>query len=256
MVTGLSASEAGALCRLLTDLTQPRDRRDLREVIGVRLLDLLRADHFASYVWNPDSHAYEDGVSLNMSPDNLSAYVAHFQFRDPITSRLRQRARATHVNEILPQAELERTEFFNDFLIRDGLCHGMNFHAHDGAAHLGDIRIWRGRHRSSFDRRDVELLGLIGPAFCNALKTARRLESLTATPAPLRAGSGGALDGFGLTPRERSVAAELLSGKRDSEIALALGIGPATVRSHLGQLFAKTGTAGRAAFIARFARPH
>lgn len=47
---------------------------------------------------------------------------------------------------------------------------------------------------------------------------------------------------FGLTPREVSVLLALAAGKTIDAVAEGLGIGAATARSHLNNLFAKTGT--------------
>ena len=102
-------------------------------------------------------------VFLNMSPDNLARYEEYYQFRDPITPVLQKRRRATLVREVMPQDELEKTEFFNDFLIQDGLHHGINVYAYDGDLNIGDLRIWRGKGRaigcrvrmSTSDRRNV-----------------------------------------------------------------------------------------------------
>lgn len=55
----------------------------------------------------------------------------------------------------------------------------------------------------------------------------------------------------GLTPREIEVLREVRAGKTDRQIAAALCIGPATVKKHLGHIFAKLGVATRAAAIAR-----
>ena len=59
-----------------------------------------------------------------------------------------------------------------------------------------------------------------------------------------------------LTPRQRDVLRLLAMGQSNKEIARALGIGPATVKSHVMQVFGILGTANRteAAIRARTAR--
>lgn len=47
---------------------------------------------------------------------------------------------------------------------------------------------------------------------------------------------------FGFTPREVAVLMPLLEGRTAEDISELLGVGVATVRSHLGRLFEKTGT--------------
>jgi len=55
-----------------------------------------------------------------------------------------------------------------------------------------------------------------------------------------------------LSPREREIAAEILSGFTDKQIARALGISYWTVRSHIEQIFTKTGALNRRDLMARF----
>ncbi len=59
---------------------------------------------------------------------------------------------------------------------------------------------------------------------------------------------------FGLTRTEAAVAAALAQGRSPEDIALGMGIGPATVRSHLKRILAKTGTHRQAQAVALLAR--
>ena len=249
MLTTLSSRETVVLVQIMQDLTRIGDGPELRSRVGERLLDLLKADYFASYVWSAETASDTGRVSINMNSANLAAYESYYQYRDPITQNLRRRRRATHVNEILAQEDLAKTEFFNDFLARDGLCHGMNFHAHEGAAHIGDIRIWRSRNRDTFDRRDIEILEAIGQAYANALRSIRAFErQLNAADPNQRIEDWAAR--FGLTARETDVVRLAVCGHRDAEIAESLGISVTTVRTHLGNVFQKSGIVGRATLAA------
>lgn len=58
---------------------------------------------------------------------------------------------------------------------------------------------------------------------------------------------------FGLTPTERRVLTRLAGGDTVAQIARALGLNEATVRTHLGQLFEKTDTHRQAELVALFA---
>ena len=143
----LSSPEQRALGRLFALLAEDLREREIRERVGLAMLELLHADHFASYVWDAGTRRFGHGVWLNMEDANLARYDAWFQYRDPITFALQARRHATAVSEVMPHGELERTEFFNDFLARDGLHWGVNLHAFDGEQALGDLRIWRARRR-------------------------------------------------------------------------------------------------------------
>lgn len=249
MLTTLSSRETAVLVQIMQDLASLGDGVELRHRLGEHLLDLLKADFFASYVWSADTASDTGRVSINMNPANLAAYESYYQYRDPITQKLRRRRHAAHVNEIMAQEDLARTEFFNDFLARDGLCHGMNFHAYDGTAHIGDIRIWRNRTRETFDRRDIEILEAVGRAFANAQRSIRTFERQLNAADPNRRIENWAAQ-HGLTARETDVVQLAVRGHRDTEIAATLGISITTVRTHLSNVFQKSGIAGRAALAA------
>lgn len=176
----LDHQETKLLLRVIDRLSRTLDTDQLRRDASQDLLRLLKADFAASYIWNDHRRIFENAVYLNMSPDNLARYEAYYQFHDPITSALQKRRRATLVSQVMPQEELEKTEFFNDFLMRDGLHHGINVYAYDGDLNIGDLRIWRARRRPLFDRREVDLLEAIKPHFTNALRNAQAMATARA----------------------------------------------------------------------------
>jgi DNA-binding CsgD family transcriptional regulator len=230
----LTTNQRAALKRIFGLLAEDLHEREIRARIGGALLDLMQADHFASFVWDPQRRRFGGGLWLNMDDANLARYDAHYQFHDPITFALQSRRHATAVSQVMPHAELKRTEFFNDFLARDGLHWGINLHAFDGAQALGDLRIWRGRQRREFSDHERELLDLIEPAFVAALKRCR-------PDAPWARG---------LSARERQVALCVGRGLTDKQIALELAVGVSTVRTYLQRVFAKTGVQRRAGLAA------
>ncbi|MFN0186216.1 MAG: LuxR C-terminal-related transcriptional regulator [Aquabacterium sp.] len=232
----LSHREQQALGRVFALLAEPLGEREVRSRLGTALLDLLVADQFASFVWDARSQRFADGVWLNMDPANLARYDAWYQFHDPITFQLQARRHATAVSEVMPHAQLVRTEFFNDFLARDGLHWGINLHAFDGAQALGDLRIWRSRQRREFERHDKDLINLIEPAFAAAMKRAAMAAPAAAPPV-----AAGAL----LSPRERAVAQCVARGLTDKQIARELGVAVSSVRTYLNRLFDKTGARRR-----------
>jgi DNA-binding NarL/FixJ family response regulator len=83
-------------------------------------------------------------------------------------------------------------------------------------------------------------------------RTARGTDLVTEEPAALLR----LLDGTGtvLTPRESEVLQAVAEGLTNSDIAGALGLSAATVKTHLDHVFAKTGTEHRAAAVARALR--
>lgn len=172
----LSQSDVGLLLRITERLSAGQDRKALRQDIAQDVLRLLRADFFASFIWDPDRKVFDEVVFLNMTSDNIERYQSYFRLCDPITPVLQKKRRATLVSEIMPQKELERTEFFNDFLMADGLHHGINLYAYDGDENVGDLRIWRAKRKPVFGKREAVLLDTILPYFRNALVRAKAME--------------------------------------------------------------------------------
>jgi DNA-binding CsgD family transcriptional regulator len=175
-----------------------------------------------------------------MSDSNLSRYEAYYQFHDPITHLLRKRGEPTLVTDILPQSELIQTEFFNDFLSKDGLYWGLNLHVRVAGECTGDVRIWRDRHRGNFDERELGILSLVAPAFRNALR-----RSASSEPEPDSAGAT-------LTDREEQIARLVARGLSDKEIAHQLEISFTTVRTHLKRAFHKLRIDNRVKLAALF----
>lgn len=238
----LSTPEQAALKRTFALLAEDLGEREVRLTLGEALLELLRADQFASFVWDGEAQRFADGVWLHMDPANLARYDAWFQYHDPITFKLQACRRATAVSEVMPHRELARTEFFNDFLARDGLHWGINLHAFDGDRALGDLRIWRARRRREFEPHDKALLDLVEPAFIAALRRAQRASVASAAAVEIEPGERAAA----LSPREREVALAVLRGLTDKQIARELGLSVSSVRTYLGRLFEKTGSSRRA----------
>ena len=178
-------------------------------------------------------------VAINMAPANLDTYAQWHQHHDPITFVLQSRRRATRVTEVMPQRELMRTPFFNDFLARDGLHWGLNLHAFDGERALGDLRIWRRKERGDFGARETLMLDLIEPAFAGALRRAQRRTG--------GAGSAAASPWASLSAREQQVARAVREGLTDKDIARRMAVGVPTVRTYLRRIFDKLGIERRSA---------
>ena len=252
-MVSLTSREAGTVFRVMSELSVGYGSRELRERIGPLLLDLFDAQYFASYVWSEPDSVFGRCVSLNMSDGNLSAYEARYQFCDPITPTLQRRRRATAVAEVISRSRLENTEFFNDFLAPDGLHYGINYYAYSGSLNIGDLRIWRARHREDFSRRDIMLLDAIGPGFTNAMRIALTRDGQDPGTLTLIAAAERVQAHTRLTKREKEVAVAMLLGRSDKQIAEQCGIAHTTVRTHLKHIFEKLEISGRNQLFKRLA---
>jgi DNA-binding CsgD family transcriptional regulator len=112
----------------------------------------------------------------------------------------------------------------------------------------------RGRH--DFADRDRAVVDLLLPHFLDLEERARwrRLDAALATGADVDGGIV-VLDAAGrLTRREREILAHVEQGLSNAEIAARLWISPATVRTHLQNVYAKLGVSRRTAALARVRR--
>lgn len=238
----LNAYQIKVLSQIMAILAEAMDNRAIRTQLGWMMLELLGAQHYASYVWNESESCFGSGIHINMSHDSAHLYEVHYQFHDPITHELQKHRKAVRVTEVLPQAELKKTEFFNDFLARDGLHWGINLYAWSGGRNIGDMRIWRTKDRGNFTSTDLELLNLVRPAFVAALQRSHPNISM-----PVVAETIEALE-F-LSQREQEVARCVVAGYGDKHIAQQLGIAVTTVRSHVDSAFRKLNVNNRASLI-------
>jgi DNA-binding CsgD family transcriptional regulator len=242
----VTASESRVLARVFGMLSEDLAEHDVRAAVGEHLLELLEADYYASFVWQDATRRFEKPVFLNMDPANLATYDAYYHDRDPITFKLQARREATLVTQVMPQRDLMRTEFFNDFLARDGLYWGVNAYSYVGGHNIGDIRIWRGRQRGNFDAHTLELLRLIEPAFTGALVRA------SGGPVATQLASGSPI--LKLSVREFEIARMISDDLSDKEIAHRLAVEISTVRTHIERIFAKLGVRRRSGVASLFAR--
>jgi len=242
----VTAAESRVLSRIFGLLSEDLGEHDVREAVGHHLLELLEADYYASYVWQEKSGRFDKAAFLNMDPKNLAAYEAYYQYHDPITFKLQARREATLVTQVMPQRELMRTEFFNDFLARDGLHWGVNAYSYVGDRNIGDMRVWRSRKRDNFDAHTLELLRLIEPAFTGALVRAEGIPTGTDTRGPSAE--------LKLSVRELEIARMIADDLGDKEIAWRLGVEISTVRTHLKRIFAKLGVRRRSGVASLLAR--
>jgi DNA-binding CsgD family transcriptional regulator len=240
MSLALTAEDLHILSEVFAVLAERQDEHGLRVYLGEQLSRLLGADYYASYLWSEVTNSFTGRVSLNMSDSNLSSYEAYYQFHDPITHRLRERGEPTLVTQVLPQQELLRTEFFNDFLSHDGLYWGLNLHVRVAGECTGDLRIWRGRRRENFDERELSILRLVAPAFRNALRRSAHAGEVECSRQELA-----------LTEREQQIARLVASGLSDKEIAQSLSISFTTVRTHIKRAFGKLGVDNRVKLASR-----
>ena len=237
----LSGKQTVLLGQIMQTLAEPHEEKEIREIMGDLVMQLLQGQFYASFVWQPAEQSFGHSTQINMDPINLRAYETYYQFHDPITPLMQRYQVSVRATDVLPHEELRKTEFFNDFLMKDGLYWGVNLYAWHQGQNLGDMRIWRDKRRDNFTPDEMRLLDMLQPAFVTALARAQRSsqpEALTLNILSQR-----------LTTREQDTARLVMLGMTDKEIARALHISTPTVRTHLENAFRKVGVSNRAALV-------
>ena len=237
----LSGKQTVLLGQIMQTLAEPHEEAEIREIMGHLVIQLLNAQFYASFVWQEQKQSFALPTQIHMDPANLRAYESYYQFRDPITPHMQRYQVAVRATDILPHEALKKTEFFNDFLNKDGLYWGVNLYAWHQGKNLGDMRIWRDKRHENFSQDELRLLDMLQPAFITALARAQKTnhsEGLLMNPLSQR-----------LTAREQDTARLVMLGMPDKEIARELQISTTTVRTHLENAFRKVGVNNRAALV-------
>lgn len=207
--------------KIMETLTAEAPLPERRRRLGRQLLRAVEGDTFVSYRWTP-AGPYADPVGVQFDDEHLRAYDARFRHIDTMTPRF---LKVRGASAISPQRD-SRDEFVRDFLFRSGMFHGMNYFAPHPVVGSIDLRVWRSQRRGAFTPDDVRKLQAIGDLM-------HRLWSTE----PLATSA--------LTPRQREIATLVGEGLTDRAICDRLGISLPTLRTHLAQAFAKTGTQNR-----------
>ncbi len=242
----LTARQTALLSKIMQTLAEPHEEAEIRTLMGSLVLELFQAQYYASYVWLPEQGQFGHATTINMDPVNLRAYEDYYQFHDPITPIMQRYHVGVRATDVMAHADLRQSEFFNDFLMRDGLYWGVNLYAWHRGHNLGDMRIWRDRRREDFSADDLRLLDMLQPAFVAALARAHvapRAQSCTLNAWADR-----------LTSRELETAGLVITGQPDKAIARELDISITTVRSHLKSMYRKLGVNSRTALAHKLAR--
>jgi DNA-binding CsgD family transcriptional regulator len=234
----LNSKQSHLLGKIMQTLAEPHEEGAIREIMGDMVMQLLGAQFYASYVWQPMTQVFGLPIQINMDPNNLQAYENYYQFNDPITPIMQRYKVAVRADDVLPHEELRKTEFFNEFLSKDGLYWGVNLYAWHQGKNLGDMRIWRDKKHENFSKDDLQILNMLQPAFVAALARAQCSSSAIESQQNIFL--------HRLTSREKEISHLVMLGLPDKEIARQLKISTTTVRTHLENSFRKVGVSNRA----------
>lgn len=107
------------------------------------------------------------------------AYRAHYARHNVwVTDAAHVRSPITPSEQITPIGDLERTEFYNDWMAPQGLKHGVSCQLSDRLGMVYNLGVIRPPARGEFGRADQRLLAAAMPHVQRALELAHQLERL------------------------------------------------------------------------------
>ena len=179
-----------------------------------------------------------------LTPAEMEARVRAYLWQHPVLEHLRGRSRnvVMQPTDLISQRQFRRTDLYAQCFRPAGIEYqiaaGLSW-----PGRLGGFAVNRPRSRN-FTTQEVALVQHLRPHVERAFAVALRAAA-PPVPDPLVVG--------GLTPRQGEVLRWLGEGKRNSEIAVILGISSRTVEKHVEQLFGKLGVETRSAAVATLA---
>jgi DNA-binding CsgD family transcriptional regulator len=153
---------------------------------------------------------------------------------------------ATRLFDLIPREAFRRTRFHELMWLADAPAVEMRMPAHDDSYWSLELL----NPDREFTDRQLSLLDAVRP-WLELYEDRRQLASQIAA---LRAASPAELADAPLTAREQMVLDRVADGASNQDIAEALHISPATVRTHLENIYAKLEVTSRTAALARTGR--
>jgi DNA-binding CsgD family transcriptional regulator len=201
------------------------------------------------YVLSKGKYKVERYIAEGFYDKELFDYDAYyFQIDDILDKMLPHRLHTVRSSELFDMRERARTEYYNDYVrpVRTHFSLDANFvwgRRSREEIRFGTLDIFRPTGDGDFTEREAEICRILQPH----LETKASRYSL----AGFREQT---LREFDLTPKETEVAALLLRGYTNEQIAFCHYITVSTVKKHVARIFAKTGCSSRVDFICRVGR--
>lgn len=141
------------------------------------------------------------------------------------------------------RAEIDATRYYQEILRPIGLEYEMTLLLDTPLGQRLGLSV--ARAKTDYRDSEVRLLTRLGPHLQRAFHHAQLLAQLRGAQ-----GRAATWREVNLTPRESEILRWAATGRTNASIAELLGVGPATVKTHLEHIFAKLGVKNRAAAVA------
>ena len=146
-----------------------------------KLADLTGASAAAVLLHDKANRNHNVNLSIGVNPEALRLYHEHYGFKDEWYLRARIHARPgwTSPSEAFcPSSELEKTEFYNDFLRRYDLYHQCGTVIEHDGVRIAHLSVLRGRRSRVFGDSEVAVLRALFPHVRRALQLHQHIVDL------------------------------------------------------------------------------
>lgn len=241
----LSHSDYSRLLDFIAELQEPIAIKDFGTMIVRQVSSLFPGATIAFDQINQRSGEYS-GFDHNVELD--AAEQAKMQLRlqevyqqNPIYEFIQSGAnrQIVDLDELMAKRDFRRTDFYQDIFRPYGINHQVSVLL----CREGWINTLTLNHARPISGKTKAMLALSSRHIQIAHQIAYQKSQLARAPEPVIAS---------LTPREQEVFHWLSGGKRNSEIAIILGIAVRTVEKHVENILCKTGTENRCSAAARW----
>ncbi len=209
----------------------PRCMQAFTQVVPASLCVFYRIDE--------DCRAH-DFQLLRMPAGMHRDYLRHYRDYDPLQPRhcLASASPVVPLRQGIARQPAEDSALYQGFLRRHGICDVVEVLAHAHQRPVAALSLLRDARLGAFSDQELRqlralhgLMELAAQACATPTASAERLQ--------------------GLTPREREIALLLRDGVSNKCLAQCLGLGLPTVKTHLLNLFRKTGARSRIELVKR-----
>jgi DNA-binding CsgD family transcriptional regulator len=162
---------------------------------------------------HPESCSVTRSVGIN--PEATKLYEQHYYrldvWREPVTRALDWLGIS---ERYVPFAQLERTEFYNDFALPAGIPHAIAAMVERGPQRIANLGIYRGLRGGAFDEKDLDVVRFLKPHIQRAHRLHTQLNKAQARSASLEAALNALSTGVILLGPHRRVVAMNQSAER------------------------------------------
>jgi DNA-binding CsgD family transcriptional regulator len=153
------------LSSLLGTLYDAARDPSLWETFLQELAGSIRADSAGLVMVDARKDLFYVSRSWNVNPESTRLYQAHYGSVDVWAKRalLRSSGAVENSEGLYPVSKLQRTEWYNDFLRRFDIEHGLFCLIEKAHSRLASVSLYRSRFCTSFQRSDAQVLRVLAP---------------------------------------------------------------------------------------------